>query len=257
MGVITWNGVASNTIGVIVEKFPNYNGAARKYETVSVPGRNGSLLFDLGGYENFIQEYEIAVIGTGPTVARDVRNWLCGVVGYATLEDSYDSGYFRNAYFLGPLNIENVLNKAGRATIQFMCQPERYLKSANNYSIACKVADTPNLTYSNPYNTVAKPIIRLEKVGSSDGSGVLTWTFGTGGSDHENILVNSWNANYLYIDCQIMDVYNSVNVVQAGALDLGPHGFPYIPAGMSGWSITFDSTSNITEILVKPRWWTI
>ena len=51
MGVITFNGITSSSVGVEVETFPNYVAPQKDYEVIHIPGRNGgrgSLLAQAG-----------------------------------------------------------------------------------------------------------------------------------------------------------------------------------------------------------------
>ena len=41
-----------------VEKYPSTKGAARRYQTYVIPGRNGALHVDEGAFSNVPQSYE-------------------------------------------------------------------------------------------------------------------------------------------------------------------------------------------------------
>ena len=51
-GIITWNGVSSDTLGIYVEKAPSMNRPARKMDSYDVPGRNGSIIRMQDAWEN-------------------------------------------------------------------------------------------------------------------------------------------------------------------------------------------------------------
>lgn len=250
MGVITWNGVTSSSLGIMVEKYPNYNGTARRYESVSVPGRNGTLLFDLGSYDSVVQEYDIAVIGAGPTVARNVRGWLLGPVGYARLSDTYETGYFRNAYYDGPINIENVLNAAGRATIRFVCGPERYLTTGeNDITIAKSPSDTSVI---NTYNGDALPVIEIRNTSGNAVSGTIDMTDLTDLINTTYTITNWSQGQKLYIDSLLKDTYNATNS-QNSVISLS-HEYLTLKSGHS-YSIFW--TGSFTSVVMRPRWWVL
>lgn len=46
MGVITFNGIASDKLGIQVEHPPGYETPKKDYEIVHVPGRNGDVYID-------------------------------------------------------------------------------------------------------------------------------------------------------------------------------------------------------------------
>ena len=253
MGVITWNGVASNTLGIIVEKFPNYNGTKRRYESVTVAGRNGSLLFDLGGYENIVQEYEIALIDNGPKAARNIRKWLLTPIGYATLSDNYDSGYFRNAYFDGPIDIENVLNKAGRATIRFVCSPERYLTTGDSWDTLTK---NTAYTYQNTYSGVALPLIECRNTSGNTVSGDIQILVDSYRGYAYTISVTNWSVGqWLRIDSLLRDCYNSVGPLN-NIVSFSPSTASFIEIPPNEY-VELKWTGGFTSVVFKPRWWTL
>ena len=127
---ITWNGVSSDTIGVIVERIPNRYVPTRRFSPQQVAGRNGNILLVDKSFPNVEQEYEVYLSAEAqglPSVARACAEWLMGPDGYCRLEDSYDTTVYREAFLLGGFDIENILNKFGRCTITFSCKPQKYL----------------------------------------------------------------------------------------------------------------------------------
>lgn len=127
---ITWNGVSSDTIGVIVERIPNRYVPTRRFSPQQVAGRNGNFLMVDKSFPNVEQEYEVylSAESTGlPSVARACAEWLMGPTGYCRLTDSYDTTVYREAFLMGGFDLENILNKFGRCTITFSCKPQKYL----------------------------------------------------------------------------------------------------------------------------------
>lgn len=127
---ITWNGVSSDTIGVIVERIPDRYVPARRFSPQQVAGRNGDILLVDKSFPNVEQEYEVYLSAEAqglPSVARACAEWLMGPDGYCRLEDSYDTTVYREAFLMGGYDLENILNKFGRCTITFSCKPKKYL----------------------------------------------------------------------------------------------------------------------------------
>ena len=125
---------------------------------------------DLGGYNNYAQEYLVYLSADQPklpTVAKAAAAWLAGPVGYQRLEDSYEADTFRLAFFEGPMDIENILNRFGRATISFNCDPRRFLVSGET---PVTLTSSGSVTGPNPFP--ALPLIEVT------GSGDITLTVG-------------------------------------------------------------------------------
>lgn len=152
-GVITWNGVSSDGLGIIVRKVPSLNRPRRKHDSYSVPGRNGNIVVMQDAYEEYEQDYEIFMLDDAQTDARTIADWLFQD-GYCELKDDWEPNHYRLAYFVGPLDIETILEEAAVCTVTFRCRPERYLVSS-------KIVVENGESINNPTNYIAKPIITL------------------------------------------------------------------------------------------------
>lgn len=126
--MITFNGVTSDSLGLIVERFPARPLTTRKQYIYKIPARNGDLIIDENAFENYDQAYDVYVKPNFPANMKAIAKWLLGPNGYAQLIDSYDNEQtYRNARFVGGVQVLNALNKYGKATITFNCCPQRYL----------------------------------------------------------------------------------------------------------------------------------
>ena len=123
-------GKSTRDFDMLVEHYPDQKGPARKRTMVTVPGRNGDLHYDEGAFENYPQPYKCGFRGKDhtPEQAHAIKNWLLGARSNQRLEDAYDPDHFRLASFVGPLDVENQLNKIGKCVITFECAPQSFLK---------------------------------------------------------------------------------------------------------------------------------
>ena len=155
-----WNGRSSEEFGIRIEKFRDVNRPAKKYIASNIYGRNGNNYSITDSFEEVTISYEIFANiveqNVNDTFA-DIMEWLSGPSGYARLEDSYDVGHYRDAVFVGPLDVENTWNKYGRAVISFRCRPERFI-ALPEQSITL---DDDEGTIVNPTKHIAKPVITL------------------------------------------------------------------------------------------------
>ena len=83
--MITFNGVTSDSLGIIVDGYSSKPIAKRRVESQHIPGRNGDLLIDEGVYDNYTQSYTIYWLPT--TSPSSVSAWL-NQSGYFKLVDS-------------------------------------------------------------------------------------------------------------------------------------------------------------------------
>ena len=221
-----------------IEYIPGYSTAERKIETYSVPGRSGDLIFDTGEYGNVIQPYDVWLkapeLNTTHATAREIANWLTGKPGYQRLEDTYDPDVYRMAYYAGPMEFDNFFFKRGRATLEFNCMPQRWLKSGEHPQA---VENGQNLF--NSYQP-ALPLIQI--TGSSVGT-LLIGGYTVG--------ISSIPVDGLTIDCDTQNAYtgqtNQNNLITV------PQGFPRLERGDN--VINFED--GIDSVTITPRWWCI
>lgn len=244
MGVIIYNGMSSDELGIKVEKFPNYNMPEKEYDIVHVPGRNGDVLFDKGTFKNVTRDYEISVATLHNDfyrVINPIAEWLHSSSGYTTLEDSYEPDFYRLAVYRESNHFENILNGAGRATISFDCKPQRFLKSGDT-----PITVSSNTSLDNTTGFASLPIINVTMGRNQSG----TLRIG-----HYVALIHAQDEDdtfNLTINSEIQDVYsNTLNCNSMVEFNAGE--FPVLEPGSS--SIIF--TGGITSVQIIPKWWTI
>ena len=239
MGVIIFNGIPSPNYRIHVETTPVYATPERDYEVVHIPGRNGDLVIDNGSYKNVTRKYTISVgeiDGNFTTLAAGVSEWLHSASGYARLEDSYESDYFRLAYYVTDAEMENLFHQAGKMSIEFNCKPARFLKAGER-----AVPFTTAGSISNP--TFQKSFPKLTVVVS--GSGTLTI------GDQTITISGLMNSTRMVIDSELQDVYEEGSLTNLNSKVSFSDGFPLLSPGVN--TITF--TGSITSVEVIPRWW--
>ncbi len=235
--MIFWAGKSSDDVHVIVEHYPAVKLAGRKLETQSVPGRSGDLLFPQDAFENYTQPYDIYVSAESirlPRAMREVAQWLCAPVGYQKLEDSYDMDTYRMAYYSGTLDVASILHKFGRATIEFNCKPQRYLRSGDT-----AIQAEQGQTLLNPTAFTALPLITVT------GTGAGTLTVGD-----TTVTINSMPKGAIVFDSDTMNAYYGAANLNS---TISAPEFPTLGAGES----TVRWTGSITGVEIIPRWWTL
>ena len=131
MGKIYFNGTElTETYGMEILGRGTYGAPARDIEQVHVPGRNGDLLFDNGGYTNYELVYpECCIAENFPVYGAQLRNFLLSSPGYHKLYDSYDPRHYRMAEYRGPF-LPDVHTARGNDSavfdLSFNAKPYRY-----------------------------------------------------------------------------------------------------------------------------------
>ena len=139
MSDFIFNGVSAASMGLTVERHPVQATPQKRIKRISIPGRSGDLIQWDGAWEHFTQRY-ICWFKSAPVArqAHKIKEWLMTAPAGARLEDTYDSSVFHHATFSGPMDIESVLNRYGRCTLEFDCAPQAWYKGWYDVALSFK-----------------------------------------------------------------------------------------------------------------------
>lgn len=234
IGSIIFDGINCANYGIYVTDPDSNNAPDRIYEIESVPGRNGTLSYDTGAFNNIKLNYPAFVYSDIDENLRAFRNFLASKNGYKRLEDSFHTDEYRMARFSSDFSVEKTADsQMGRAVLEFDCKPQRFLKSGEE-----PVEFTESGTITNPTLFDSNPLIRIY------GTGVI-------GIDTVNITFDG-SSEYVDIDCDIQDAYYGA-VNKNASIVLSPNEFPNLHVGENGIVLG----TGITRVVVTPRWWQI
>ena len=245
------------TYNLAIDESQIFRTPKKDYETVSVPGMNGSLIFSNNRFENLTIPVECFIRQDFPTNFRNLMNFLLSVDGYQKLIFPQDEGHFRMALFrVATEGQTGSFNKSGKVTIEFECKPQRFRDDGDSFipyqtvsmsQVDSALVDTAAVgledynTITNPTLFESKPLLRFY------GNGTLTVN-GT-----RVVVSGSSASNYIDIDCELMACYRgSANMGSYVSLPDG--GYPVLKAGSNAVSYSSDTTNAIT-LRIKPRWW--
>lgn len=231
-----FNGHSSSEYSCHIEHKPEIPVPEAKYEEYEVPGRNGKLHADLGYYGNVTVTYQLYFHGRNPTAddARSVKKWLAGTPGPHELSDGYDPNYF---YFATakPGNITNILNRYGRFSVDFDCDPRHFL-----YAGYQKTTLQNGQALLNPLDQSALPFLEV-----------------TGDGNEGKIVVNGVEFvvkpaadKIMYCDCENLDAYLTGGT---SANDRIGGTWPVLKEGKN----TISWSGGVTGVKIIPRWWTL
>lgn len=212
---IVFGDVDSRDYGVYVTAVSVFGSPVRSVETVTVPGRNGDVLLDMGRYENVSVEYKAGIFGDDMSEFASnlsaFRNAIASLQGYQRLEDSYNPEEFRLAAFVSGIDVDTSGgNVSGEFSIAFNAKPQRFLLSGEEV-----ITVTNGTIITNPTKFEASPLLKL-----SGGHGVLSF------NDYTIRLTNSpFGEVSIFNDSQITNwggffVYDS-EALNEGTLNSG------------------------------------
>lgn len=207
MSDFTFNGVSAESMGLRIERYPIIHKPRKRMTSISVQGRNGDLHISDGSYESIVIRYECwwknqnANFPTGRT-AHEVAEWLYSAPVAARLEDTYDSAVFRTATFQGPMDIENILDRYGRVTLEFQCRPEAWLKKTEN---VLSYTSPSGGFLNNPTPFATKPLVRMVTNGIRVGGSVYIGA---------EVLTLNWGdtaRHEIWVDCEEEEAWEVVD----------------------------------------------
>lgn len=226
--------VSSLDFGVVISSAAVFNAPQRAFEEVKVPGRNGTILFDEGYYENVTVSYEASILNKGVNLD-GFRAWLMSFTSYCRIEDTYHPEEYRIGVPSGGFDASmNELLAAGTFKVQFNCKPQRFLKVGE-----LSTRYTSDVTLFNPTHFAAKPLIRVY------GAGEL-------GIGSDTVTIKKHSLDYIDLDCDIADAYcDSTNA--NSYVSLSGDNYPELESGKTGITLG----DGITAVEISPRWWTL
>ena len=227
-----------SSYGAYVVSNNAFDAPQRVYEKISVPGRNGDLLFDNKQYENKEMLYTAIFARNFDELFDQFRGDLLSLVGYQRIVDSVHPNEYRLGYVDGEITAVTLPDfNAGKCTFTMNCKPQRFLLDSQGQEISQTF--TRSGTITNPTKFDAYPILRV-------------YGYGTLGVGSTSVIISQHPHSYVEIDSDMQDVqYNGANANQYVRFvdDMKPT----LSSGSNG--ITLANTMSRVE--VEPRWWTL
>ena len=198
LNYLTFDGIKTSDYGVFISGEGTYNAPERRGELVNIPGRNGAIFLDEGGFENIEVEYPAFIgsiyDGVFNTRLQALRAELKSRVSYVRLTDTYHTDEFRLAFYQAGLEVEpHTLNRSGDFTMIFNCKPQRFLTAGETPQLF-----SANGTITNPTPFESKPLIKV----TGDGTVSI---------DPYRFTVTD-NPGEIYIDSEIGEAYLPMGV---------------------------------------------
>lgn len=247
MGDFAFNGISALSFGLQIEKYPVIPKPRKRMTSIAVPGRSGDLHLWDGSYEDVTIRYICWWKNSGSGVqtaenARAISEWLYTAPAAARLEDTYNNDVFREATFIGPMDVENILERFGRVTLEFRCSPKAFLK----YGEDGLVIRPPYMRYNNPTAFTSKPLIEV----SGSVSGLVT-------INTETLLVRfvgSDDKRTLHVDCETQEAWEIIDGEEVSRNEwVSLSNYPTMQPGVN--EITIDG--GIELIRIYPRFYTL
>lgn len=126
-----FDGKDSEQMGIKLQSPVTITGAIPRLERVSVPGRNGDIIYFDGSYDNrsgVASCFALKKHNVMQNVTR-INNWLLSSYEYKELVIPEDKDHFFLASVTNGAEINTRLSMLAPFNINFTCRPERFLRS--------------------------------------------------------------------------------------------------------------------------------
>lgn len=229
------DGTNLSKFGVWVDGHKSLNAPEPDVETITIPGRNGSLLIDNGRYTNVSVQYDCLIKENYLLNIMALKDFLMSNRGYRRMEDTFYNTIYREGRYVGGTEFTaSQMFKQGYFTLEFDCKPQKYLKTGE-----LPLTYTTGATIYNPTMFNAKPMLAITGYGN-----VVIGDYTINISQHQR--------NLVYVDCEMQNAtYGSTNMNSVLTLTSGD--FPELVPGSQ--PVTFSGT--IESVVITPRWWTL
>lgn len=220
--------VRSDAMGVMMLARPEREQPGANGENRQVAGRSGRLWLGDGSYDNGAAEV-VCVVPDGDMDA--VLAWLTGS-GWLRFSDEPDRAYQARAV-KGIVRTQPMPRLAAqRFTVQFDCQPFRYL-----YPEAADIVLTATGTVNNPGTAPAQPKLRIE------GDGDISVSIGGQWMAFEGV------SGGVVVDCRLMEVFDLTETRLLNGIAQMDE-FPTLQPGANliSWS------GDVARVVITPRW---
>ena len=208
-------------------------GASPDFALEKVAGRSGALLRSNNRIDNRKRTLIVYAPTDGYATIEEVENRLLENIAYQRLESTIYPDIYMMAQFDGKATYKKSVGMgAVRASFNFVCKPQKYLKSGET---AQTIADGGSLV--NPTRFPAKPLLYVEGVGEI---GIGSYTVELLESLEDCV-----------IDCEFGHAYNSETLASYNDKVRFTGGYPQLNIGTTGFTLA----SGITSFQVVPRWW--
>lgn len=236
---LIYNGRDLSEFGVYCSGVKTFGSAERDYETVEVPGKSGDLLVDKGRFKNVTVPYECFILDNYEKNMQSLRTFLGKSFGYHKLEDSYHPDEYRMAMYAGGLDPETYGLEAGTFDLEFICKPQRFLRTGD----VIKIFTEDGIVY-NETGMKTEPLLRIYGVGTVTIGSSIFVTKATKNANQQ--------PEYIDLDCDLKDAYYGATNCNS-LIELKTGDFPILTEGVNGVGLG----EGITKLEITPRWWVL
>lgn len=226
---------SSTDFGIFIEKRPNINSPKRRISYIEVPGRDSSLRYDEGTYEDVTIAVDCTIKGDNLMERLDsIKTWLYSA-GESDLVFSFQPDKKYRAQVVNSIDFKQVFKICSRFVIIFSCRPFKYW--VNNTVITINTG--AGTTIVNQGSVASRPVIKVYCSGS-----------GKFKINNAEVVLSNISVPFLTLDSELEEAYYLENGEMKNANNFMSGEFPVLSAGNN--TVTF--SGGVTKLEITPNW---
>lgn len=216
--------ISSLDMGIIVNELPPLIKPVRGINKITIPGRDGCLIEDLGTHGSIIKTVECTISDTEKI--DEIISWLDGS-GDVLFSNQNDRKY--QASIINQIPFNRVVREWYKFIIIFDCQPFGYALDNDLITLPA----SPD-TVVNPATKDSRPVVKVY------GTGTIALTI------NSKLITLTNVSSYVTIDSVLVDCYKDTALKN---LDMAGE-FPELIVGEN----TISWTGTVTKVEITPNW---
>ncbi|MGC8718392.1 MAG: distal tail protein Dit [Thermodesulforhabdaceae bacterium] len=217
--------------GIYVTKMPIIPSPKRRVTTTQIFGRNGTLKYDEGTYDDITISLECGFVGNVFSRLNDIKAWLFES-GSSPLVFSFENDKKYIAQVVNNIDFEIAMRKLGQFVVIFNCEPFKYAVSEPKVSIT-----NSGTALINNGTIACQPIIEVY------GSGDITLAIGSQQMQLKGI------SNKIILNSVLQDAYDD-NLTNLNLKVTGE--YFVLPVGSN--NVSWTGSVNKVDITQNRRW---
>lgn len=243
----TFNGRDSREFGLYIAKKQSYDKPSRDMSFQAVPGRNGDIIIDNGGYNNldvtlglrlFVKQ--IAPEWGNHDFAeayKKVVDWLMVEPNYYEYTDTYDPDYYRLGCIKSGIKVTQKRYDVVDLSLSLSFKPYKYRMHSEPVEL------TNQGTIVNYETSDSLPLMRIYTALTYDANTETHHYFAVGSKTYRVDNINE----YVDIDSELMEVFKGTTPMNSNYKN---DTFPVLAVG----SNLIAPIQNVSKIVIYPRW---
>ncbi len=226
---------SSTDFGIITSVRPSIPSPKRRISYIEVPGRDSSLRYDEGTYEDVTIAVDCTIKGANLMERLDsIKAWLYSA-GESDLVFSFQPDKKYRAQVVNSIDFKQAFKICSRFVILFSCRPFKYW--VNNTVITVNTG--AGTTIVNQGSVASRPIIKVYCSGN-----------GKFKINSAEVALSNITVPYLTLDSELEEAYYLVNGEMKNANNLMAGEFPILSTGNN--TVTF--SGGVTKLEIAPNW---